>query len=54
MEIEQFKKKYVTWLKLIVVNELEKSINERNWHKEIANLIDVFEKDVEGVFKDGK
>tara|TARA_R100000995_G_scaffold64269_2_gene33393 strand:+ start:2409 stop:2573 length:165 start_codon:yes stop_codon:yes gene_type:complete len=54
MELKQFKQKYITWLKMIVVNELEKSMHERNWHGEIANLIDDFEKDVDEVFKNGK
>ena len=39
---------------MIVVNELEKSIHERNWHNEIANVLTDFEKDIDEVFKNGK
>lgn len=54
MELEQFKQKYITWLKMIVVNELEKSMHERNWHNEIASVLTDFEKDIDEVFKNGK
>ena len=54
MELKDFKQKYITWLKLIVVNELEKCMQERDWHNEIANLLTDFEKDVDEVFKNGK